>query len=553
MLPTQPRILAVDTHRDAVRALAAQLAALGAATGAVADPAEVCASVVRFGPSVVLVSGDLPGHATREVLGALARDPRTLHLPVAVVTARPRGEALLELLRAGAVDYLVYPLRPEVELAALLELAAQHGALGAPFPGTPAERLIAVMRRLKLDCELVTSDPASAARFEHGELAFARCDALSGEAALEALMGLPDLAFRAVASAATPAPPESARPGTVELELEVEVEQVDAPVPLPPRPAPPRCLLVDDEPDLLTLFSAFLTRAGFVVSTAPDGLQGFELCVVQRPDIVVADLNMPHLDGWGLLRRVRTDVRLAETPVVFLSAQDDYRESLRAVNAGAQDYLAKTSKMDVLARRVRAALEPRDAARASVIANREVHGRVEQLGVRWLLGALCGAHRTGTVAFADALGVYNVGLRDGVATFAAAQQGPRRFSGEAALAVLIRLHDGDVQFLPDQLPDTVNLDAAPLPALLERVVVAANQADTDALEALLVRAAAVEVDGSVFALFERFCPPFGREVATFIRAGKTPKQILAESDLNPVEVIATLRDMVRRQVIRLKV
>jgi len=328
-------------------------------------------------------------------------------------------------LLAGAADYVNRPLRPEVELKAVLALGNLRASPGAPFAPPAAERLLAVMDRLQLTTELTTGEPSAVARFENGKLVSARCDALSGEAALEALVGTPEATFRPPASAS--AGPNEARPETLELEVDMEVEVADEPVAPPvPTGAPLRCLLVDDEPDLLKLFSAFLTRAGFQVATAADGLQGFDACVAGRPDVVVADLNMPHLDGWGLLRKIRTDVRVAETPVVFLSAQDDYRESLRAVGAGAQDYLAKASKMDILARRVRVALEPRDQAKAAIAAGQGVHGRIEQLGVRWLMGQLASAGRTGTVALADGLGVYNVGLQRGMATFVAAQQAGKR-------------------------------------------------------------------------------------------------------------------------------
>jgi len=547
MLGTQVRLLVIDTDREAVRVLAAQLHPHGVATGAVADPNEAAAGVVRFAPNVVLVAAELGAQRGSEVVARLARDPRTLHLPVVLATSRPRGDELLQALRAGAADYLVQPLREDVDVPVLLALGRQHASPGSPFAPPISERMLQVLARLQLSVELTSaSDPGCSARFEAGQLTHARCDALGGEGALDALLEMEDLLFRPATAAPPPHPRADERPATIELEIELADEPSDAPA------VSLRCLLVDDEPDLLRLFSKFLERAGFTVLTAPDGVQGFEVCLRERPDIVVADLNMPHLDGWGLLRRIRSDARVAETPVVFLSAQDDYRESLRAVNAGAQDYLAKATKMDALAKRVRGALEPRDLARAAIQAGQGVHGRIEQLGVRWLLGELAQAQRSGTVALADALGVYNVGLAHGTAVFAGAQQDQKRVASEAALSWVVRLRDGDAQFLPDQPAPAQNVDSAVLGELLERLAAAATAADEQAMEALLVRAAAIEVDGGVFALYERFCPPFGREVARFIRAGKTPKQILAESNLNPVEVVETLRDMVRRQVVRLR-
>lgn len=548
MINTQVRLLVVDSDRDAVRALALGLQPHGVATGAVADGAEAASGVVRFAPNVIAVASEVAGRAGTEVIAALARDPRTLHIPAVLLTSRPRGEELLEALRAGAADYLVRPLRPEVELQVLLALAAQRSQPGSPFAPPAAERLLRIMARLQLNAELTTGEPRSRAVFTGGRLASAQCDALTGDAALEALLEQPGAVFRALAVTGGAVPPPPAT--SAEPEIDITVDDV-GPAPVPPSHVP-RALLVDDEPDLLRLFSAFLKRAGFEVSTAPDGLRGYEACAAQRPDVVVADLNMPHLDGWGLLRKIRSDTRLAETPVVFLSAQDDYRESLRAVGAGAQDYLAKATKMDVLARRVRMVLEPREGAKAAIAAGQGVHGRIEQLGVRWLCAELAAARRSGTIALADSLGVYNLALHEGMGTFAGAQQGPKRLAGLEALGQVVQLRAGDVQFLPGQAPAMQNLAPAALPELLENLAAAAHRAEDDALEGLLVRAQGVEVDPNVFALYERFCPPFGREVARYIRGGRTPKQILAESNLNPVEVIETLRDMVRRRVIGLR-
>src|SRR5438067_1247143 len=106
MITTQVRLLAIDTDKEAVRNLAAALHPHGVATGAVADPSEAAAGVVRFAPSVVLVSAELAGRSGIEVVNALARDPRSLHLPVVLLTSKPRGDELLEALRAGAAEYL---------------------------------------------------------------------------------------------------------------------------------------------------------------------------------------------------------------------------------------------------------------------------------------------------------------------------------------------------------------------------------------------------------------------------------------------------------------
>jgi CheY-like chemotaxis protein len=310
------------------------------------------------------------------------------------------------------------------------------------------------------------------------------------------------------------------------------------------------CLLVDDEPHLLKLFGTFLARVGFTVVTAADGEQGYQECVARRPAVVVADLNMPRLDGWGMLRRIRTDGRVAETPLVFLSAQDDYRESLKAIGAGAQDYLAKASKMDGLARRIREVLVPRELVQASLAGGEGAHGRAELLGVRWLLEQVGREKATGVVALADGLGVYNVGVREGDVVFAAAKQGDRKLKGEAALEAMLQARTGDLQFVPGAAQPVTNLSGS-LAGLVERLAQGLHDREEKAMEQLMVKASGVEIDVGLHGLYERFSGPLARQVAGLLQAGKTPREIIVETQLSPLEVEDTLRDMVRRGVVTL--
>jgi CheY-like chemotaxis protein len=90
---------------------------------------------------------------------------------------------------------------------------------------------------------------------------------------------------------------------------------------------PARILLVDDDPSLVKLFSLAMRKSGFEVLVAADGVQGMEVAMRSRPDLVVADLNMPRLDGWGLLRHPRAP-RGRDAGGGPLPPTDDYREGL---------------------------------------------------------------------------------------------------------------------------------------------------------------------------------------------------------------------------------
>jgi two-component system OmpR family response regulator len=77
---------------------------------------------------------------------------------------------------------------------------------------------------------------------------------------------------------------------------------------------------VDDEPNIRELLSASLRYAGFEVETAADGQEALALAETYRPDLLVLDVMMPGLDGFGVVRRMRQAGR--RTPVVFLTARD---------------------------------------------------------------------------------------------------------------------------------------------------------------------------------------------------------------------------------------
>ena len=104
-------------------------------------------------------------------------------------------------------------------------------------------------------------------------------------------------------------------------------------------PPPVRLLLVDDEPGLRTAVKAYLEDEGFAVTTANDGEEGWATAQEMVPDVIISDLMMPRLDGYGLLKRLRADERLGGTPVIFLTAKGMTADRIAGFNAGADDYI----------------------------------------------------------------------------------------------------------------------------------------------------------------------------------------------------------------------
>jgi DNA-binding response OmpR family regulator len=101
-------------------------------------------------------------------------------------------------------------------------------------------------------------------------------------------------------------------------------------------------LIVEDDPDILELLDATLTFKGYRVVTARNGREGLEAIHRKRPAIVIADIMMPRLDGFGLVHRMRIDRETRDIPVVFITAAYVTPEDREfALNLGATRFLQK--------------------------------------------------------------------------------------------------------------------------------------------------------------------------------------------------------------------
>lgn len=123
-----------------------------------------------------------------------------------------------------------------------------------------------------------------------------------------------------------------------------------------------RVLVVDDEPDILSILVYQLSREGFRVSTAVNGQSAIATAVEERPDIVILDLMLPGIDGYEVLARLRQNERTASIPVILLSARREEGERIRGFEIGADDYVTKPFSPRELIFRVRALLRRTHAA-----------------------------------------------------------------------------------------------------------------------------------------------------------------------------------------------
>jgi len=112
-------------------------------------------------------------------------------------------------------------------------------------------------------------------------------------------------------------------------------------------------LLIDDDKNLLELFSGHLEAVGYRPLTARDGATGLRLATESRPDLVVLDVMMPGMDGWEVCERLREK---SSIPIIMLTAKSDEIDKLRGFRLGVDDYVTKPFSFAELTARIGAVL-----------------------------------------------------------------------------------------------------------------------------------------------------------------------------------------------------
>ncbi|MDE3223947.1 MAG: sigma-54-dependent Fis family transcriptional regulator, partial [Nitrospirota bacterium] len=141
----------------------------------------------------------------------------------------------------------------------------------------------------------------------------------------------------------------------------------------------PKVLIVDDDPDIVTILRERLDALGYETCTASDGLQGLERIEREQPDLILLDLEMPHLSGLELLKRlsqIRQQGREgADAPVIVMTAYGTITKAVEAMQEGAYDFLAKPIEVDHLSVVLRKVLERESLKRQVACLKTDVDSR----------------------------------------------------------------------------------------------------------------------------------------------------------------------------------
>ena len=118
-----------------------------------------------------------------------------------------------------------------------------------------------------------------------------------------------------------------------------------------------RLLIIEDSVDIRENTAELLELSGFTVETASDGLEGVRLARTWNPDLVICDIMMPNLDGFGVLQVFSSQPELASIPFIFLTAKTDRSDMRKGMEMGADDFLTKPFQEVELLRAIEARLK----------------------------------------------------------------------------------------------------------------------------------------------------------------------------------------------------
>ncbi len=102
-----------------------------------------------------------------------------------------------------------------------------------------------------------------------------------------------------------------------------------------------KILLVDDEEDILDFLELILEEQGYVIIKANSGRAALAAAQMHHPDLILLDIMMPEMDGWEVLKLLKADEEMQDTPVAMLTARTEMKDKIQGLQEGAIDYICK--------------------------------------------------------------------------------------------------------------------------------------------------------------------------------------------------------------------
>lgn len=113
-----------------------------------------------------------------------------------------------------------------------------------------------------------------------------------------------------------------------------------------------KLLVIEDEPIVLEMLTHALSSAGYEIITSKDGEDGLAQAVKSAPDLIITDMSLPKMTGWDLIKQIRSDPNIGQTPVIALTAHATTEDRVAAYEAGVSAYESKPLDIKKLLTRI---------------------------------------------------------------------------------------------------------------------------------------------------------------------------------------------------------
>jgi CheY-like chemotaxis protein len=218
----------------------------------------------------------------------------------------------------------------------------------------------------------------------------------------------------------------------------------------------PKVLVVDDDPKWLRVVSLYLRGRDYQVETALNGEEAIKKVASDHPDVVIADIGMPCMDGYELCSRLRQDSQTRTIPFIFLTARDQDTDKVRARKIGSDDYLTKPCPLERLSQSVETVIDRIEMARRLPLDQIGLTGCLDDVDLLDLVQMLELNQKTGALVLSHGERTGTLYFRDGVIVEADIRS-PKR---EEPLFILLGWKTGRFLFLPDAAPEQTPITAS---------------------------------------------------------------------------------------------
>jgi DNA-binding response OmpR family regulator len=499
------------------------------------DMAAVHRSVRARKPEALVVDADMEG--CKRLVERIVADRATEDLAIVVVGSWERIEQAAPYVALGVAKVLPKPAAPGELRRACLEAAPRRGAALEPIGSTSIDKL---GRRLAEELQRGLCDSAeSRARDQALELGDGAdlltvlWDAIGRIREIVTLRTHGVVRFNPTGPLA--ALPKSnwlagvtrrahSRSGSLNEVREATSQRALVGATL---------VVAEDDPSMNWFLSGVLAQAGAAVMSAYDGRRALDHAYRTLPDLVLSDVVMPGLDGFGLCRAVKQDVLLRSVPVVLMSWKQDLLQRMRELGAGADGYLKKDATTRELLQRVEELLRPRRALGERLAQGGVVHGRLDGLTPHALLKLVCRLRPDARLSVRDAYHGYEIEIRSGrpvLATRTDAADASER--GPAVIAALIGVGGGRFTVAPveDGSSLAAELEGSLDEQLLEPIA-RARAAQRLLSGAALVRIERVRLDAARMGVHLRATPEPSRGILRALIGGASPAELVSSGSI----------------------